>query len=346
MARVSLRSLARELGVSPTAVSWGLSGRPGVSPPLRARVRELAEKRGYIPNAKVTVLMGEVRRSASVFRGSLAAFSFYPERLPWKRPGCAYLEQIYTAAAAAAKTHGYSMDYLWHEEPGMTPRRFARMIETRGIAGLLCLGSADPDRPFPDELGDFAVVTFGASIPTPLHRVASHFAADARLLFAELMARGYRRPGLAITYHGDRRTDFIYSSTFLGVQERTLPGPHVPILRADHWAEDEFARWFRHQRPDVVVLHHPADYVRAAERFLRAEGLRVGIDVGLALLDKNPAPEHFSGMVQNPQQMGRTMTEMLIGRLLLQDFGLPKDPKVELVCGGWNPGATVRARAG
>ena len=196
----------------------------------------------------------------------------------------------------------------------------------------------------PAELERFAIVTFGVSIPTPLHRVASHFAADARLLFGELITRGYKRPGLAITYHGDRRTDFIYTSTFLGVQERCLPAPHVPILRADDWCEEEFLNWFRRHRPDVVVLHHPADQVYAVHEALKRQGVKVGVEVGLALLDKNPDPQQFSGVVQNPQLMGKTMAELLIGRVLLQDFGLPENPKIELVCGYLNPGKTLRPR--
>ena len=40
--------------------------------------------------------------------------------------------------------------------------------------------------------------------------------------------------------------------------------------------------------------------------------------------------------------MGATATEMLLGRILLGDFGLPEFPKVELVQGRWNEGRTLR----
>lgn len=340
---MSLRAIARELGISATAVSLAMKNSPRVSPELGDRIRKLAAERGYVPNARLSELMGEVRKSVSpTYHATLGAFSLYPDKEPWKRPHRDYLQTLLRSATDCAHSHGYRLEYLWYKEPGMSPARFRGILEARGIQGVFCLGSLDPEEQYPKELSTLAHTTFGASIPGNLHRVASHFASDARLLFNELLRRGYQRPGLAILVHGDRRTDYAYSATYLSMLERQFPLPHTPVLRSDTWDPDGFHHWFSRNQPDVVVLHQSSDYVLGVESYLKQRGLRIPGQVGIALLDKNPNPARFSGVRQDHQLMGRTAVEMLIGRILLRDFALPEHPKVELVCGSWNEGKTLR----
>jgi LacI family transcriptional regulator len=345
---MSVRSLARELGVSATAVSLALKGSPRVSAELRQRVSQLAKKRGHVPNARLEALMGEVRRSAvPSYRGTIGVITLFPEERPWvERPLWTHLGEVVRGAEERAAAHGYTLEHLWAKRPGQTPMRLRTILEARGIRGLLCLGSLDPEERWPAELNAFAVATFAASIPDRLHRVISDFARDGRTLLDQLVARGYRRPGLVILHSGDRRTDHLYSAVFLSHQERKFGGPHVPVLRAETWDEGEFGGWFEAHRPDVLVLHQHADFVAALETWLRRKRLVVPRDVGLALLDKNRDRAKYSGICQNPARMGAVLTEMLLGRMLLGDFGAPAQPKIELVQGEWNEGRTIRGARG
>jgi len=341
---MGVRSIARELGVSATAVSLALKDSPRVSAELRAKVRRVAAASGHVPNARLAELMSEVRQSsAPVYRATIGVISLFPEEKPWsERPTYAHLGRVVAGARERAAAHGYKLEDFWLKRPGLTAARLRSILEAREIRGLLCLGSLDPEERFPAALGKFAVVTHAASIPDRLHRVLSHFAGDARLLFEQLLERGYRRPGLAILVSGDRRTDHLYSAAFLSHQERKFAGPPVPILRAETWHEAEFRGWFHAHRPDVVVLHHYEDYLAAMMAWLARERLRVPRDVGVALLDKIPDRARYSGICQDPAEMGAVATEMLLGRMLLRDFGLPRSPKVELVGGQWNEGRTLR----
>lgn len=342
---MSVRSIARELGVSPTAVSLALKDSPRVSAALREAVRRRARETGHVPNARLNELMREVRQSAApAYRATIGLVSLFPEERPWiERPLYAHLGLVRQGARERAEAHGYKLEDFWVKRPGLTPDRLRTILEARGIRGLLCLGSLDPEERFPAALKSFAVVTHAASIPDRLHRVVSHFVADARTLFDELLRRGYRRPGLVILVSGDRRTDHLYSATFLSHQERRFAAPPIPVLRAEEWNEAEFAAWFSAHRPDVIVLHQYESYTRAVEDFLARRRMAVPRDVGLALLDKLPDPRRYSGIRQDPARMGATATEMLLGRILLGDFGLPEFPKVELVQGRWNEGRTLRA---
>jgi hypothetical protein len=149
-----------------------------------------------------------------------------------------------------------------------------------------------------------------------------------------------------ILVSGDRRTDHLYSAAFLGHQERKFAAPPVPVLRAEAWNEDEFAAWFSAHRPDAVVLHQYTSYLEQMEAYLARQQVKLPRDLGLALLDKNPDPRRYSGICQDPGRMGVVEVEMLLGRILLRDFGPPLSPKVELVQGRWNEGRTLRRPKG
>lgn len=341
---MSVRSIARELGVSPTAVSLALQDSPRVSAGLRERVRRLAQTQGHVPNARLAELMREVRQSgAPAYRETIGLISLFPEERPWvERPLYGHLGLVREGARQRAEAHGYKLEDFWVKRPGLTPVRLRAILEARGIRGLLCLGSLDPEERFPPALQSFAVVTHAASIPDRLHRVVSHFVSDARTLFEQLLRRGYRRPGLAILVSGDRRTDHLYSATFLSHQERKFAGPPVPILRAEEWNEAEFSAWFSRHRPDVVVLHQYETYTAEVDAWLARRRIAVPREVGLALLDKVPDRRRYTGICQDPVLTGEMATEMLLGRMLLGDFGLPESPRVELVQGRWNEGRTLR----
>lgn len=342
---MSVRSLARQLGISATAVSLALKDSPRISPGLRAKVRHAARAEGHVPNAKLAEVMSEVRRSAQPrYHATLGAISLFPEEEPWRQnPTYGHLEPLLDGARARAALRGYKLENFWLKAPRMTPRRLAAILEARGIHGLFCLGSLDPDEGFPPALQRFAVVTQGASIPGLMHRVVSHFAADARTVFAEIARRGYRRPGLAILRSGDRRTDHLYSATFLGEQERAGTTPTVAILRAETWNEAEFHAWFTTHRPDVIVLHQYEAYLAELERYLARRRFRVPRDLGLALLDKNPAPARYAGIRQSPERIGAAAVDLLLSRLLLRDLAAPEFPKIELVVGRWTEGTTLRS---
>ncbi|MCX5193955.1 LacI family transcriptional regulator [Streptomyces sp. NBC_00249] len=62
--RPTIKDIARRAGVSESAVSFALNGRPGVSDDTRARIRRVAEELGWQPNSAARALSGE--RSGAV----------------------------------------------------------------------------------------------------------------------------------------------------------------------------------------------------------------------------------------------------------------------------------------
>ncbi|MGW0732571.1 LacI family DNA-binding transcriptional regulator [Streptomyces sp. NPDC002851] len=64
MRRPTIKDIARRAGVSESAVSFALNGRPGVSEGTRERIRRVAEELGWQPNSAARALSGE--RSGSI----------------------------------------------------------------------------------------------------------------------------------------------------------------------------------------------------------------------------------------------------------------------------------------
>ena len=62
MARLTIRDIAREAGVSRAAVSFALNDRPGVSPSTRAKILEIAARMGWRPNATARALSKTTRQ--------------------------------------------------------------------------------------------------------------------------------------------------------------------------------------------------------------------------------------------------------------------------------------------
>ncbi|MFE2285139.1 LacI family DNA-binding transcriptional regulator [Streptomyces sp. NPDC059443] len=57
--RPTIKDIARQAGVSESAVSFALNDRPGVSKDTRARIRRVAEELGWQPNSAARALSGE-----------------------------------------------------------------------------------------------------------------------------------------------------------------------------------------------------------------------------------------------------------------------------------------------
>jgi LacI family transcriptional regulator len=339
MPKATTRSIGAELGVSCTTVSLALRDDPRISEKTRQRIKKIAARLDYVPDARVRAAMREVRAvRAGRTQAGLAMLSIYPEREPWKiHP---HLAKVIAGAREKAHALGYSLEYFWLKEPKMTPKRMAGILHARGIEGIFCLGSANPEEHWPEELSDFAITTFAMSIPTALHRVRSDFHEDCMALMGMLKALGYRRPGLCILPSGDRRTGYVYSGAFLVFQQRFLEPPHVPILLTEDFNDGAVLSWLEMHNPDIVVIHHDPENWRA---FARRHNIRVPDDISVVSLGFTIGDSSgFSGYEQNLRGMGVSAIELLVGRVEQRDIGLPADPKIELVQGHWVQGETTR----
>ncbi len=341
---MNLRHLAKLAGLSPSAVSLALRGSPKVSDATRKRVRVLAEREGYRPDAKVVAMMTHLRRPRAVRQQAcFGVISFYEGPRPWETSR--HLTRIYEGMNRRADELGYRLEPFWLRAPGMTFHRFRGILDARGIEGLLSFGSPDLDQEFPAELADQAIVTVGLSIRTPLHRVTSHFYNDTVNVLDRVHQLGYRRPGLVLGRDEEARSGHAHTAAYLGWCEHRLgPGCALSVLQLERVEESPLLAWLGRARPDVLVFVHLYDMLAELRAVLRRNRERVPSGLGVAVLSQIVEGSGFSGLQQNQPLMGAWAVELLAARITNRDLGIPANPRIEMVEGEWVEGGTLAGR--
>ncbi len=341
---MNLRHLAKLAGLSPSAVSLALRGSPKVSDATRKRVRVLAEREGYRPDAKVVAMMTHLRRPRAVRQQAcFGVISFYEGPRPWETSR--HLTRIYEGMNRRADELGYRLEPFWLRAPGMTFHRFRGILDARGIEGLLSFGSPDLDQEFPAELADQAIVTVGLSIRTPLHRVTSHFYNDTVNVLDRVHQLGYRRPGLVLGRYEEARSGHAHTAAYLGWCEHRLgPGCALSVLQLERVEESPLLAWLGRARPDVLVFVHLYDMLAELRAVLRRNRERVPSGLGVAVLSQIVEGSGFSGLQQNQPLMGAWAVELLAARITNRDLGIPANPRIEMVEGEWVEGGTLAGR--
>jgi len=186
-----------------------------------------------------------------------------------------------------------------------------------------------------------ACVTKGLTVSHPaVHRVVSSHYEDMQLVLHELERRRYRRIGLVLSEALSVRVDQAWLAAFLVHQNNMLPADRVPALitRTDDEA-DHFDEWYAAHRPEVILFSD-----QPVPRWVERLRLRVPADVGLVHLDWSQDVAPLAGLDSDPETVGEAATDLLVGQLQANEFGIPKHEKIVAVRGHWVPGSSVKRR--
>lgn len=335
----SLHSLARLAGVSPSTVSRALRGHPLLNAETIARIRALAAREGYRANPLISDVMRRVRQRGRLRDlGTLAYLTYHPTADGWK-DNLTYRD-FHAGALRRAGDLGFGLETIWAVEPHLTPRRLTEILRSRGIAGVV-VGPrpAQSLTRFP-EWSHFSAAIVGVPVPGVMHhRAGSAHLRNMELLFAALVARGYRRPGLALHTTQASTTDRGWQAGWHDWQQQLPPAQRVPILIMPELSERAFGTWWRRHRPDIVIGLHD-EFCHWLERL----GQRVPADVGFARLSR-PAPDFpgHAGIHQFPSAIGAASVDLVTTQIFSGERGLPTIPRSLLISGQWCDGWSARA---
>ncbi|MBL9202049.1 MAG: LacI family DNA-binding transcriptional regulator [Opitutaceae bacterium] len=336
----TLRSLAKDLGLSRTTVSDALRGSPRVDPATAKRVKQAASDAGYRRNPLAGALMSELRRSrGTAFRGVVAAVDFHePERPP---SAARFHAELVTGAEARAAELGFKVERFPVGVSGVTVPRLDSILQSRGINGLLLLPAwSDPDLSALDWTR-FAGVYTDYIIERPaLHSVCSDHYRSMLAALQRLQARGYRRPGLQLQRHHDERLQFRWGAAFRAFQETHRDIDRVPPLIVDQFTQEGFAKWFRRHEPDVV-LSHASETIGWMEQC----GARVPATHGFLCLNVLTSSHPCAGLDLQPRLLGKCAVELLIAQLQRNECGIPEWPFATTIPARWVEGPTLRKSA-
>ncbi|MFI5770292.1 LacI family DNA-binding transcriptional regulator [Streptomyces sp. NPDC051658] len=302
----SIKDVAAQAGVSVATVSRVLNSHPSVSPDARTRVLAAVDALGYRPNAVARSLRTDQTRTL----GLVISDVLNP-----------YFTELARFVEEEARALGYSVIIGNADERPELQDHHVRTLLDRRIDGLL-VSPADGDSPLmADVARDGTPMVFvdrwmpGVDVPV----VRADGRRAIRDLVAHLHALGRRRlaiiAGPAATTTGNERVEAFREA--LCAYELTLPD--VYIGQGDFQADSG-----RRVTARFLALPEPPEVVFAADNLMalgaldaiRAAGLRVPQDIGLAAFDDIPWFVHtdppITAIAQPTGDLGRAAVRALV----------------------------------
>ncbi|MDB6128050.1 MAG: LacI family transcriptional regulator [Verrucomicrobia bacterium] len=336
--RPSIRSLARQLGLSVATVSEALRNSPSVAAETGGRIRTAARAAGYVANPMIGAVLSSVRRRVHVgYHGTIAAINFSETPRPKMIPFHALL---LSGAQERARQLGFKVDLFWFGPGVMSLPRLNEILRSRGVAGVFVLPFAKALDLSELDWSRFAGVSMDFCLSRPLlHSVLPDHHSSLFHALRELRQRGYRRPGLALVRGKDERLKFRWRGGYLADMVDRPAREQVPILMREELTCREFVAWVRRHRPDIVIGHR-SEIIQ----WLRGAGFRVPRDIGFFSLNWTERTKPSAGLDLSPAPQGAIAIENVIAQLHRNERGAPPRAMTITVEAPFMDGPTIRAK--
>ena len=334
----TIRDIAAAAGVHFTTVSLALRNDPRISAQTRDRVRIVAERINYRPNPLVTALMANVRSGRHAQQQLTLGFCMHWESIEgcWKIPTH---RLFFEGAQARAETMGYRLTAFNLNETGISPQRWNRIFEARGIRGIILGCFQTLIHEIPLNWPEFCAVRIDPNPRNPhLDTACTNQNQVVRVAFRQARARQYKRIALAVHKFWDERLGDAFHAGYLTEQAEIPVKERIPAFRTYTWTQDAFNQWFKKARPDCIIGMDEVN-VRG---WLKALGVKVPGDVAFADLDQKDTTGRVAGMRKHHTLLGATAVDMVIKKLQHNERGIPEYPKITLIAGKWIEGTSMR----
>ena len=324
--RITIKDIAREADVHHATVSRALRGSLSVSPETAQRIKEAAARLGYEPDPMMAALAAYRKTTQPVSFKETLAF-LWPEQTRGEVASSLYYRRSIEGAAARAKELGYVLDEFHLCDA--SPKAFSRVLEARGIRGLIIGGynrlTAAHLR-FP--IDKLAVVAMTASLKSPrLHRVEHDHFTGMRIALHELKRRGFSRIAFLTGERQDRVLERRYSASFLMHHPLGLESARELLEVVAVPGLDQMRAMVKRTKADCLLMTFTPT---------EADGVTVGRKtVPVFSLDLLPGDKRHSGIYQQMEQVAANAVDMVVEQLMHGRRGVPASCKTVLTAGKW-----------
>lgn len=340
----TMRTVARALGISVTAVSLALRNEPGVSAETRRRVRLAATELGYRPNPLVTAFQSYVRTARGVrYQANLAWINDHPAADFWHTE--AWTEGYLAGAQARAAELGFKLEEFHLAAHGQDPlravERLAHVLESRGIHGVILpwLRHASTAAFGWD---NFSVAMIGRNVvgredwlAAPELPAFHHANPDAyfnlQLAWTRLHRMGCRRVALVLTRLNDSLVEAQQRACFLVMQEAVPRRDRLEplIVNRDEPGNGDAATdaWIRRNRPDGILVYD----ARLCETTLAGIGHRIVV----ANLNRTPRLHGGCGIDTQHARISAAAVDLVAAQVHRNERGRPPVAHEVLIKGTW-----------
>ncbi len=306
--RVTLKDIARSLGLSLPTVSRALADHPDISEATKARVRETAQAMHYIPNFRARYLRAKNSRLLALILPEMNMF-FFPS--------------LMTGISRVAQEHDYSLIVFQSDNSVAQERRLVEYCTHLSVDGVLvALSSETTDLAHLDILHacDIPVVLLDNTIETTKYSTVTIDDEDVGAEAARfLLDRGHRR---VIGVFGDQRQRIsaLRMRGFMGAHAQhgiALDDTQLVHVSDAESMEQALARALDAHPDATAVFTMTDELLMRSHCVLMARGRKVPDELSLLAISDGLAPAllypnvtHFrhSGM-----EVGERTADILIG---------------------------------
>ena len=304
MAGITAKELAEKLGLSPSAVSLALNGKPGVSSKTRTRVLEAAMQMGY----------AKAEPAGSFHTGKTICFIRYGGTVINAAEHSSFSSFVLKGVEARATELGYNTQVRYLSAGDMANRQMLEFI--RQAAGVILLGTDLTEQQLPEMERFFSqlencpiVVVDSFLLSDRVDSIGNDSYGGARQAVNHLIAKGcgsvgYVKAKQRILNFRDRELGVRLALQDAGLE---LAG-EIPVDVSSEGAFLDFEDWLKNDLPLPEGLFVENDIIAAVVmRVLKLHGYRVPEDVSVIGFDDIP----MSQMLEPPLSTVRLAKEEL-----------------------------------
>lgn len=339
--RVTLKDIAKELGVSHVTVSMALRNSPRVAEATKERVKAKAEDMGYTPDPMLSALAHYRRTSTrQPIQSSLAWINLWPD--PKKLRSYRQFDLYWKGAFETATELGYRLEEFALNEIPID--KVISILKARNVPGMLI---PPPTYPVPFDLSsapwnNYSVIQFGINGDLPaFHSVTSDQLVNGEMAFDRIRAKGYKRIGFC----GSQTRLRTFGAGFYWAQYSVPAAERVPLLSFPSSDFDQqftmLQEWIKRENPDAILVDESQGF--DIPQMLTDMGYRIPDDIGLAttnVLDTNID----AGIDQDPEEIGHVAMLALIAQINSGTQGIPPRCHHTLIEGHWVDGHMLPSR--
>ncbi|WP_058270696.1 LacI family DNA-binding transcriptional regulator [Olsenella massiliensis] len=309
MAKVTLKDIAREVGLSTTAVSLVLNGRPNsLSETSRNRIKEAARRKRYVPNQIARSLVTQRTDTLGLIVPNIQSRFF---------------SSLASSLERRCREHGYAL-FITNSESSASDSELVRLLVNRRVDGIFIVVS--------DELSpDDDLVSSLSQLPIPYvmvdrvvegvlgDRVRFNNEAGGHRATAYLLDQGHRRIACLVNKRSNTGLERLEGYE-RALRERGVEPDLTLELQTDYYIDDAFRAARRLVGSDVTAVFASSDNIALGLlKRLYACGLRVPHDCSVVSYDNSAADALFepalTSIEQNVAELSDEAFAVMLGRL-------------------------------
>lgn len=310
MAKVTLKDIAREVGLSPTAVSLVLNDRPcKISEASRARIKEVARKKRYIPNQIARSLVTQHSQTLGLIVPNIESRFF---------------SSLARNLEVACRKRGYLLLITNSDDSKSNDTELVRLLVNRGIDGLFIVVTDElrPDRGLAATLEQLPVpyVMVDRFIDgLECDKVGFNNEQGGYLATSYLLGRGHERVACLINKESNTGRERMAGYERALREHGVEPDPELEFHSA-YYIDDAFESSKSILKTDATAVFASSDNIALGFlKMLYAHNLRVPRDYSVVSYDNSAADSLFepalTSIEQNSAALASAAIDLLFARL-------------------------------